>query len=108
MYEKVRFIGRVVSMSVLIVYGVNSEGRREVISIEPMLEESTKRYMHLFAQLKSRGMATPALVVSDAHARLVRAIRQSFPGASWQRCKVHFMRNILTHVSHREKDAFAK
>jgi transposase-like protein len=108
LYEKVRFNGRVVSMAVLIVCAVNSEGKREVLSIEPMLEESTDSYMQLFTQLKSRGLATPALVVSDAHAGLVSAIRQSFPGASWQRCKVHFMRNILAHVSHREKDAFAK
>ena len=108
LYEKVRFNGRVVSMAILLVCGVNSEGKREVLSIEPMLEESTESYMQLFAQLKTRGLATPALIVSDAHAGLVSAIRQSFPGASWQRCKVHFMRNILAHVSHREKDAFAK
>ena len=95
-------------MAILIVCAVNSEGKREVLSIEPMLEESAESYTHLFAQLKSRGLATPALIVSDAHAGLVSAIRQSFPGASWQRCKVHFMRNILAHVSHREKDAFAK
>lgn len=108
LYEKVRFDGRVVSMAVLIVCAVNSEGKREVLSIKPMLEESTERYMHLFTQLKSRGLATPALIVSDAHAGLVCEIRQSFPRASWQRCKVHFMRNSLAHVSHGEKGAFAK
>jgi len=108
LYEKVRFNGRVVSMAVLLVCAVNSEGKREVLSIEPMLEESTDSYKQLFTQLKTRGLATPALVISDANAGLVSAIRQSFPGASWQRCKVHFMRNILAHVSHREKDAFAK
>ena len=108
LYEKVRFNERVVSMAILIVCGVNTQGKREVLAVEPMLEESTDSYKQLFTQLKTRGLTTPALVVSDANARLVSAIRQSFPGASWQRCKVHFMRNILTRVAHREKDAFAK
>ena len=108
LYEKVRFNGRVVSMAALIVCAVNSEGNREVLSIEPMLEEATDSYRQLFTQLKTRGLATSALVISDANTGLVSAIRQSFPGASWQQCKVHFMRNILAHVSHREKDAFAK
>ena len=107
LYEKVRFNGRVVSMAILLVCGVNSEGKREVLSIEPMLEESTESYAQLFTQLKSRGLKTPALVVSDAHAGLVSAIRQSFPGASWQRCKVHFMRNILAHIPQKEKESFA-
>ena len=75
LYEKVRFNGRVVSMAILLVCGVNNEGKREVLSIEPMLEESAESYMQLFTQLKSRGLATPVLVVSDAHAGLVSAIR---------------------------------
>ena len=108
LYEKVRFNGKIISMAILIVCGVNTQGKREVLAVEPMLEESTGSYKHLFTQLKTRGLATPALVVSDANAGLIRAVRESFPGASWQRCKVHFMRNILAHVSHREKDAFAK
>ena len=48
------------------------------------------------------------VVISDAHSGLVAAIRKGFPGASWQRCKVHFMRNILAHVPHKEKEAFAQ
>ena len=108
LYEKVRFNGRVISMAILIVCAVNSEGKREVLSSEPMLEESKESYSQLFQGLKSRGLETPSLVVSDANAGLVKAIRQSFPGASWKRCKVHFMRDILTRVAHREKDAFAK
>ena len=108
LYEKVRFNGKVISMAILIVCGVNTQGKREVLAVEPMLEESTDSYKQLFTQLKSRGLATPALVVSDANAGLIKAIRESFPGASWQRCKVHFMRDILAHVTHKEKDAFAK
>lgn len=46
-------------------------------------------------------------IISDAHSGLVSAIRESFPGASWQRCKVHFMRNILVYVPQKEKKVFA-
>ena len=51
-------------------------------------------------------MRNPLLVVSDAHAGLTAAIRESFPGTSWQRCKVHFMRNILAHIPHKAKESF--
>lgn len=107
LYEKVRYGGRVVSMAILLVCGVNQEGRREVLAIEPMLEESRESYKQLFEQLKERGLEKPSLVVSDAHKGLVAAIGECFPGASWQRCKVHFMRNILVHVPHKEKERFA-
>lgn len=62
----------------------------------------------MFRSLKARGLKTPALVISDAHSGLTAAICENFPGASWQRCKVHFMRNILAHVPQRSKQAFAK
>ncbi len=107
LYEKVRYNGRVVSMAILLVCGVNGEGKREVLAIEPMLEESRDSYAQLFEKLKAHGMKNPSLIVSDAHKGLVAAIREAFPGASWQRCKVHFMRNILVHVPHREKEHFA-
>ena len=107
LYEKVRVDGRVVSMAVLIVCGVNMQGYREVLAVEPMLEESKESYSQLFQNLQQRGLATPALVVSDANKGLIAAIRESFPGASWQRCKVHFMRNILAHIPQKKKEIFA-
>ena len=107
MYEKVRYDGRVISMAIQVVCGVNEEGHREVLAIEPMLEESAHTYHQLFDKLKDRGLSPPKLVISDAHKGLVKAIAQSFPGCSWQRCKVHFMRNILTHIPKREKSGFA-
>lgn len=107
LYEKVRYDGRVVSMAILLVCGVSETGTREVLAIEPMLEESRESYAQLFAKLKARGLQSPSLVISDAHAGLVAAIRECFPGASWQRCKVHFMRNIMAHIPHRDKQAFA-
>ena len=107
LYEKVRYGGRVVSMAILLVCGVSEEGKREVLAIEPMLEESKESYKQLFEKLKERGLTKPSLIVSDAHKGLVAAIGECFPGASWQRCKVHFMRNILVHVPHKEKERFA-
>ena len=107
LYEKVRYAGRVVSMAILLVCGANQEGRREVLAIEPMLEESRESYRQLFEGLKGRGLGLPSLVISDAHKGLVAAIGECFPGASWQRCKVHFMRNILVYVPHKEKERFA-
>jgi putative transposase len=107
LYEKVRYAGRVVSMAILLVCGVSEEGKREVLAIEPMLEESRESYKQLFEKLKERGLTKPSLIVSDAHKGLVAAIGECFPGASWQRCKVHFMRNVLVHVPHKEKERFA-
>jgi transposase-like protein len=107
LYEKVRYGGRVVSMAIQIVCGINAQGRREVLAVEPMLEESKDTYQRLFEGLKARGLLTPSLVVTDAHKGLIAAIRTSFVGASWQRCKVHFMRNILAHIPHRDKAEFA-
>lgn len=107
LYEKVRLGGKVVSIAVLVICGVNEEGRREILAIEPMAEESEASYTEVFRKLKERGMETPKLVVSDAHRGLVSAVSREFPGASWQRCKVHFMRNILAHVPQKDKAIFA-
>ena len=107
LYEKVRMNGRVVSMAVLVICGVDEHGHREVLAVEPMAEESRDSYLLLFQNLKGRGLATPKLIVSDANAGLVAAIREGFPGASWQRCKVHFMRNILAHIPQKDKKSFA-
>jgi transposase-like protein len=107
LYEKVRLDGRIVSMAVLIVCGVDETGRRDIIAVEPMVEESRSSYGVLFQDLKDRGLATPKLIISDAHSGLVAAIQESFPGTSWQRCKVHFMRNILAYVPQKEKKSFA-
>ncbi|HZJ90565.1 MAG TPA: transposase [Oscillospiraceae bacterium] len=57
--------------------------------------------------MQERGLEGTELVVSDAHKGLQKAIRECFSGSSWQRCKVHFMRNILVHVPHKQKKTFA-
>ena len=107
LYEKIRFDGRVVSMAVLVVAGITVEGHREILACEPMVNESEETYRALFNNLKERGLEKVWLCVSDAHRGLRRALGKAFLGCSWQRCKVHFMRNILAHVSYKEKGHFA-
>ena len=107
LYEKVRVDGRIVSLAVLIVCGVDETGHRDIIAVESMVEESRSSYGVLFENLKNRGLATPKLVISVAHSGLATAIKESFSGATLQRCKVHFMRNILAYVPQKEKKSFA-
>ncbi len=107
LYEKIRYDGRVVPMAVMVVAGITSAGTREILAVEPMLRESEETYRALFKGLKQRGVEKIWLCISDAHGGLQAAIKKSFLGCSWQRCKVHFMRNILAHVSHRDKAVFA-
>ncbi len=108
LYERIRDNQRVKNMAVLVVTGINTEGKRDILAIEPMYEESAATYTKLFDRLKERGLEKVWLVVSDAHKGLVKAARESFIGCSWQRCKVHFMRNILAHVSGKHKKSFAE
>ncbi len=108
LYEKIRDNGKVVSIAVLVVRAVDLQGKAHIIAVEPMYSESEASYSLLFDKLKERGLKKVWLVVSDAHVGLQAAIRKSFLGASWQRCKVHFMRNILSYVGQKEKAAFAK
>ncbi|HHT11022.1 MAG: IS256 family transposase [Atribacter sp.] len=107
LYEKVRCERHVISMAIAVVQGLTSEGNREILAVEPMYAESEDTYTHLFEQLKRRGVETVWLCISDAHAGLKNAIQKCFLGSSWQRCKVHFMRNILVHIPHKEKESFA-
>lgn len=79
LYEKVRVDGRIVSMAVLIVCGVDENGHRDIIAVETMAEESRDSYGLLFQYLKNRGLVTPKLIISDAHSGLVSAIRASLP-----------------------------
>ena len=107
LYEKVRCERHIISMAVAVVQGLTNEGNREILAVEPMYAESEDTYTHLFEQLKSRGVETVWLCISDAHTGLKNAIQKCFLGSSWQRCKVHFMRNILVHIPHKEKESFA-
>ncbi len=91
----------------MIACGVNPAGTREILTVEPMFDESEDSWRVFFCKRKARAMKRTALCISDAHAGLQAAVRKEWLGASWQRCKVHFMRNILAKVPHREKARFA-
>lgn len=107
LYEKIRYDNRVINMAVEVVIGIDMEGKRDILAIEPMQEESEATYKSLFDSLKARGLEDVWLVVSDAHKGLTKAIRESFVGCAWQRCKVHFMRNILARIPSKDKATFA-
>jgi putative transposase len=95
MYIKVRENDKVVSKSVHIACGINQNGYREIIGLKISHAESIESWSQFFEYLKSRGLQSPKMVISDAHAGLVTSIKQSFLGTAWQRCAVHFLRNVV-------------
>ncbi len=97
-YEHVRQDGRIVSQGALIVVGVRSDGHREILAVTVADTESEATYHHLFADLTARGLSGVRLVTSDAHKGLKAAIGRHFQGASWQRCQVHFARDLIGMV----------
>ena len=106
-YEHVRVDGRVVSQGVLIVSGVRADGYREILAVDVTDTESEATYQDLFRTLKQRGLQGVELVTSDDHPGLRAAIARHFQGASWQRCQVHFSRDLLGHVGRRDRAALA-
>jgi transposase-like protein len=106
-YEKVRTGSRVVSQGVLVVSGVGDDGFREVLAVEVADTESEATYHELFRSLKERGLSDVELVVSDDHKGLKTAIARHFQGASWQRCQVHYARNLLGMVGHARRKELA-
>ena len=98
-YEKVRVAGHVVSQAVLVAVGFTSEGRREVLDWRVGDSESEATWGELFRSLKDRGLRGLRLVTSDAHSGIVSALARHFQGVSWQRCRVHFKREVLKKVS---------
>lgn len=97
-FGKVRENGRVVSQAVVIAIGVNSAGMREVLGLDVGPSEDGGFWLQFLRGLVARGLSGVKLVTSDAHEGLKQAIRAVLQGASWQRCRVHFMRNALSLV----------
>jgi putative transposase len=96
--EKVREGGRIVNVAVVIAVGVNAEGHREVLGFDVITTEDGAGWLAFLRGLVARGLTGTALVISDAHPGLVDAVRATLTGATWQRCRTHFMRNLLTGV----------
>ena len=96
-YIKVRRAGRIVSVAVIIAVGVNSDGRREVLGMAIGHSEAETFWTDFLRSLARRGLRGVKLVISDAHEGIKASVAKVF-SATWQRCRVHFMRNALAHA----------
>jgi putative transposase len=95
---KVREHGRTVNVHALVAVGVNADGQREVLGLDVASDEDGAGWLAFLRSLTARGLSGVRLVVSDAHRGLVKAIGAALPGAAWQRCRTHYLRNLLTKV----------
>jgi transposase-like protein len=96
-YVKARKNGRIVSVAVIIAVGVNSDGRREVLGMAIGASEAETFWTDFLRSLTRRGLRGVKLVISDAHEGLKASVSRIL-AATWQRCRVHFMRNALAHA----------
>lgn len=92
-YLKVRHGGTVIDMAVLLAYGVNSEGRREILGASASLSEAEVHWRAFLEHLQSRGMRGVRLIISDDHAGMKNARKAVFPSVPWQRCQFHLCQN---------------
>ena len=97
-YLKVRWGARVTTMALLVCVGVDEEGFREVLAVEVAGSEKGAAYASMLRGLVDRGLSGVRLVISDDHEGIKAAVSGELPGAEWQRCTVHFERNVLSHV----------
>lgn len=104
---KCREGGRIVNVAVVVATGVNAEGKREILGIDVVTGEDGAAWTAFLRGLAARGLKDVRLFVSDAHNGLKNALAAVFPGASWQRCRTHFMRNLLTRVPKASQNAVA-
>ena len=96
--QKVREGGRIANVAMVVATGVNAAGNREILGLDLHTSEDGAGWTSFLRGLVARGLASVRLVISDAHPGLVDAIASTLPGSSWQRCRTHFLRNLLTKV----------
>lgn len=96
--QRVREGGRIVNVCVVLATGVTAEGRREILGVDVVTSEDGAAWTTFLRGLVARGLTGVRLVISDAHEGLKNSIAATLPGAGWQRCRTHFMRNLLTRV----------
>ena len=106
-YCKVRVNHRIISQAIVAAVGVAADGRREVLGFDVGDTENEGFWTEFLRSLKVRGLNGVKLVISGAHSGLKKAIGTVFQGASWQRCRVHFMRNVLSVVPKASQDMVA-
>jgi putative transposase len=96
--QKVREGGRIINVAVVVAVGVNRDGHREILGLDVITTEDGAGWLAFLRGLVARGLSGTSLVISDAHPGLVDAIASTLTGATWQRCRTHYMRNLLTRV----------
>jgi putative transposase len=101
-YVKVRQNGRIVSVAVIVAVGVNSDSRREILGLEIGPFEAETFWTAFLRKLARRGLRGVKLVISDAHEGIKAAIAKVL-NATWQRCRVHFMRNVLAYAGRQRR-----
>jgi transposase-like protein len=106
-YHKVRIEGRVVSQATVVAIGVTLDGERQILGVDVGASEDGAFWTAFLRSLVKRGLAGVRLVISDAHEGLKHAIGVVLSGAAWQRCRVHFMRNLLVTVPHAAREPIA-
>lgn len=99
LHVKTRENRRIANVALLVAFGVNADGHREVLGVDVVTSEDGAGWTAFLRGLVARGLKGVQLVISDAHAGLREAIGSTLVGASWQRCRTHFMRNLLTRVA---------
>ena len=102
-YNKLRRDHKVESHAVLIAKAVNRAGKCDIIGVDVCNNENETNWSDFFQNLRDRGLRNVKLVISDAHGGLVSAVGKNFPGTQWQRCQVHFKKNILDKIRNRDK-----
>jgi putative transposase len=105
--QKSREGGRIVNVATLTAIGVNTDGHREVLGVDVVTSEDGAGWLDFLRNLKARGLSGVALITSDANPGLKDAIAATFPGTVWQRCRTHFMRNLLCRVPKASQDLVA-
>ena len=98
LYHRAREGGRIVNVATAIATGVNANGNREILGVDVFTAEDGAAWTGFLRGLVARGLGGVRLVISDSHEGLKQAIAAVLPGAAWQRCRVHFIRNLLTRV----------
>jgi putative transposase len=102
-YEDVRQRGHVVSQGVLLVVGVRDDGYRELLGVWCADSENEQNWSDVFSDLKERGLKGVRYIVSDDHKGLVKSVKRHFQGVVWQRCQVHFIRNVISLVAKKDR-----
>jgi len=105
--QRCREGGRVVNVATVIATAVNTQGKREVLGVEVVTNEDGAGWTAFLRGLVARGLSGVKLTISDDHLGLKAALASVFPGAAWQRCRTHFMRNLLTRVPKSAQDLVA-